>query len=190
MYDKNQLRVLFADAISPLIGFLSAVGVKPTQITVTGLILTIAACYAYYLGNYITTFALMAIGRGCDAIDGAYARSTAQVTHFGGFIDSLVDRYGEFIVVGTVLYVYRDNPWLGSFSFLVFLGISLMSYTRALFEKYGMECPGNPFEYLERGILMAVFFVFDSLDIWLIVITIGTHVFVLHRVFLFSRRSA
>ncbi len=189
MYDKNQLRIRFADGILPLIRVLKELGIKPAQITVTGLIFTIAACYTYYLENYITTFFLMAIGRGCDAIDGAYARTTKQATRFGAIVDSLVDRYGEFFIVGTVLYVYRDNVYLYYFSFFIFLGISLMSYTRALFEKHGLECPGNPFEYLERGILMVVFFLLGQLNLWLIVIALGTNVFVLHRIYLFSRQA-
>ncbi|MCI0654296.1 MAG: CDP-alcohol phosphatidyltransferase family protein [Methylococcaceae bacterium] len=189
MYDKNQLRIRFSDGILPFIRFLQGLGIKPTQITVTGLVLTIAACYSFYLEDYIITFVLMAIGRGCDAIDGAFARSTNQVTRFGGFVDSLVDRYGEFMIVGTILYVYRDDAYLYYFSCLIFLGISLMSYTRALFEKYGMDCPGNPFEFFERGILMVVFFLLGSLDIWLIVIALGTNLFVLQRIYLFSRQA-
>lgn len=189
MYDKNQLRIRFAAHILPLIRFLKRFGIKPTQITVTGLIFTIAACYTYYLEDYITTFVLMTIGRSCDVIDGAYARTTDQVTRFGGCIDSLVDRYGEFIIVGTILYVYRDDVYLYYFSFLIFLGISLMSYTRAIFEKHGIKCPGNPFEYFERSILMVGFFLVGCLNIWLIVIAVGANLFVLQRVYLFSRQA-
>ncbi|MGR9106917.1 MAG: CDP-alcohol phosphatidyltransferase family protein [Gammaproteobacteria bacterium] len=187
MYDKNQLRSRFAASIGPLIRFLQDWGVRPTQITVTGLVFTIAACYAYVLEDYITTFVLMAIGRGCDVLDGAYARGTNQVTRFGGVVDSLVDRYGEFIIVGTILYVYREDAYLYHFSFLIFLGIGLMSYTRALYEKNGIDCPGNPFEYFERGILMVIFFLLGYLEIWLIVIAIGTNLFVLQRIYHFSR---
>lgn len=189
MYDKSQLRIQFADLILPLIGFLRKLGVKPTQITFTGLIFTVAACYTYSLGDYITTFFLMAIGRSCDVVDGAFARATDQVTRLGGLVDSMVDRYGEFIIVGTILYVYRDNTYLYYFSFLIFLGISLMPYTRALFEKYGLKCPDNPFEYFERSILMVLFFLLDLLNVWLIVIALGTNLFVLQRIYLFSREA-
>ena len=188
MYDKNQLRFQFAEGISPLIKLLSHLGVKPTQITLTGFVLCLVACYAYYSGNYITTFILMAIGRLCDVIDGAYARRTNQVSRFGGVVDSLVDRYSEFTIVGTILFVYREQTYLYYWSFVLFLGISLMSYSRALYEKHGLVCPGNPFEYFERGILLMVFFLFDQLEIWLIVIAVGSNVFVLQRIYLFSRQ--
>lgn len=188
MYDKNELRIHFARGISPLINILSRFGIKPIQITLTGLVLSLMACYAYYWGDYITTFVLMAIGRGCDVIDGAYARCTNQVSRLGGVVDSLVDRYSEFIIVGTVLYVYREQIHLYYWSFFIFLGISLMSYTRALFEKHGLVCPGNPFEYFERGILLMVFFLFGQLNIWLIVIALGTNIYVLQRVYIFSRQ--
>ena len=190
MYDKNQLRTLFASGVQPLIRCLRTLGVKPTHITLFGFILCISACYAYYLGNTMAPFVLMVAGRICDALDGAYARATDQVTRFGGFIDSMLDRYGEFCVVGTILYVYRDDSYLYYSSFLVFLGIALMSYTRSLYGKYEMECPGNPFEYFERGLLLAPFFLLDMLNVWVIVVGVGTNFFVLQRIYLFSRAGA
>ena len=182
MYDKDQLRKRFGAAISPFLKRLDDLGINPTHITVAGLILTLLACFAYYQAAYVTTFFLMTIGRFADAIDGAFARLTNQVTPFGGFVDSIIDRYGEFIIVGTILFVYRDNPSLYYFSFAVFLGISLMSYSRALYDKYGIACPGNPFEYFERGVLMVAFFLIGRLDWWLVVIAIGTNTYVLHRI--------
>jgi archaetidylinositol phosphate synthase len=185
MYDKDQLRKRFGAAISPLVSRLDALEIKPTHITVAGLIFTLLACFAYYEEAYGATFLLMTIGRFADAIDGAFARLTNQMTTFGGFVDSMIDRYGEFLIVGTILFVYRDDPSLYYFSFVVFLGISLMSYSRALYDKYGIACPGNPFEYFERGILMVAFFLLGRLDWWLIVIAIGTNAFVLHRIYHF-----
>ena len=189
MYDKDQLRKRFGAVISPLTRRLDGLGVKPTHITVAGLIFTLLACFTYYQEAYVATFLLMTVGRFADAIDGAFARLTNQATRFGGFVDSMIDRYGEFIIVGTILFVYRDNPILYYFSFAVFLGISLMSYSRALYDKYGIACPGNPFEYFERGVLMVVFFLIGRLDWWLIVIAIGANVYVLHRIHHFYRAA-
>jgi hypothetical protein len=94
------------------------------------------------------------------------------------------------MIVASVLYLYRDEPMFYYFSFIVFLGISLMSYSRALYAKYDYECPGNPFEYLERGLLLLVLILFDRPDLWLIVIAVGTHVFVIFRILRFYRLSA
>jgi len=187
MYDKDDLRKTFANYVGPFIDFLDQLGMKPTHITLMGLAFTIAACYAYYLGDTLTTFVLMALGKSCDVIDGAFARRTNQVTPLGGFLDSILDRYGEFIIVGTILFVYRENAILYYSSFLVFLGISQMSYTRALYEKNGIHCPGNPFEYFERSILLVAFFLLDRLDLWLIVVAVGTNYYVFQRLLRFGK---
>lgn len=189
MYDRDELRRGFQELITPAVRRLNRIGVRPTHITLAGLVLTILACFAYLKSNYVATFVFMIIARFGDAIDGGYARLTGHVTDFGGFLDSLTDRYGEFVIVGTILYAYREVSALYYFSFAVFLGISLMSYTRALYHRYGIRCPSNPFEYLERGISMGVFFLAGRLDLWLIVIGVGTNAAVLHRIFRFSRAS-
>lgn len=187
MYDKDGLRKKFAKRVGPFIDFLDRLGMTPIHVTLMGPVFTIAACYAYYLGDTIATFILMSIGKGCDVIDGAFARRTNQVTLLGAFLDSVLDRYGEFIIVGTLLFVYRENAYLYYFSFLVFFGISQMSYTRALYEKNGIFCPGNPFEYFERGILLVAFFLLGHLDLWLIVVAIGTNYYVAQRLLRFGK---
>ena len=187
MYDKDVLRKKFAGFIGPFINFLYRSGIKPTHITLMGLVFTVAACYTYYRGDMIATFVLMVTGKSCDVIDGALARRTNQVTVLGAVLDSILDRYGEFIIVGTILFVHRENAYLYYFSFLVFLGISQMSYTRALYERNGVPCPGNPFEYLERSVLLGVFFLLGRLDLWLIVVAAGTNYYVVQRLFRFGK---
>lgn len=189
MYDKDLLRKKFAAAIRPFLFALDRRGVRPSQVTVFGLVFTLAACVSYYLEHIVLTFVLMFVGRCCDIVDGALARTTDQVSEFGGFLDSVTDRYGEFAIVATVLFVYRDQAYLYPFSFLVFLGISLMSYTRALYAKYGYQCPGNPFEYFERNLLMVFFFLLGRLDLWLVLVAAGTNLFVLQRIHHFSGQT-
>ena len=187
MYDKTKLKKQWADFFVPAFDFFSNLGIRPTHITVSGAAFVISGCIL--LLNHQSNLAFMAFVMGglCDALDGAYARSSGQVTVFGGFCDSVIDRCNEFILVGSVLFYTQENELLYFFSFIFFLGIALMSYTRALFEKNDFCCPANPFEYLERGLLFLMFFVFGRLDLWLIVIAIGTHGFVAHRSLLFYR---
>ncbi len=189
MYDKDVLRKKFANSIGPFIDLLHCSGLKPIHVTLMGLVFTIVACYTYVLGDYVATFILMTVGKGCDVVDGAFARRSNQVTLLGAFMDSILDRYGEFVIVGTILFVYRENVYLYYFSFLVFLGISQMSYTRALYEKNGLDCPANPFEYFERGLLLVAFFMFDRLDLWLVIVAVGSNYYVLQRMFRFGKMA-
>ena len=187
MYDKTKLKKQWEDLLGPAFGFFSDLGIRPTQITISGAAFVLSGCILLLNHQLILAFIAFVMGGLCDTLDGAYARATGQVTVFGGFCDSVIDRYNEFILVGCVLFYTQENELLYFFSFIFFLGIALMSYTRVLFEKNDFYCPANPFEYLERGLLFLMFFVFGRLDLWLIVIAIGTHGFVIHRCFMFYR---
>ena len=187
MYDKNRLKIRWASAISPLYTLFLRLHLTPTHITLCGAGLILMGCFSYSLAHPTLALMLFTLGGLCDAIDGAYARETGQVTPFGGFLDSVVDRYNEFLLVGCVLFVHRDNLQLYYFSFLLFSGLALMSYTRALYEKNGYRCPANPFEYLERGLLFLLFFMAGRPDLWLVLIAIGTHFFIALRIARFYR---
>ena len=187
MYDKAKLKKQWESLLGPAFGFFSNLGIRPTHITVSGAAFVISGCILLLNHQSILAFMAFVMGGLCDTLDGAYARATGQVTVFGGFCDSVIDRYNEFFLLGCVLFYYQENELLYVFSFIFFLGIALMSYTRALFEKNDFDCPPNPFEYLERGMLFLIFFLFGRLDLWLIVIAIGTHGFVVHRCFRFYR---
>ncbi len=190
MYDKDVLRKYWSHAVKPLFGVCLRTGIKPFHITLLGSVFIVLGCYQLINGNNLLAILGFFMAGFCDATDGAYARATDQVTEFGGFLDSVVDRYNEFFIVASVLYLYRDQQMFYYFSFVVFLGISLMSYSRALYAKYDYPCSGNPFEYLERGLLLLVFVQFGRADLWLITIAIGTHVFVLLRLLRFYRLSS
>lgn len=181
MYTKTRLKEGWAESIKPIFAVFNNLQLKPIHITLTGSFLIMSGCLFLLNEQKTLAFFSLLIGGLCDALDGAYARITHQVSQFGGYFDSVIDRYNEFILVGCVFYLYRDNELLYYFSFLVFLGICMMSYTRALFEKNGFVCPENPFEYLERGITFLIFFLFNRLDLWLIIIAMGTQFFVFRR---------
>ncbi len=187
MYDKDKLKARWASSIQPLFTLLLRLGLKPIHITGSGSLLIAIGCL-YLLGErQALAFGFLAAGGLCDAIDGAYARHTGQVTAWGGFFDSVIDRYNEFLLAGTVLFTLREQTYLYYYCFAFFLGISLMSYTRALYEKNEQVCPANPFEYFERGCLFLFFLVIDRLDLWLITVALGTHYFVATRIYRFYR---
>ncbi|MEE9423489.1 MAG: CDP-alcohol phosphatidyltransferase family protein [Methylococcales bacterium] len=190
MYDKDVLRKYWSHAVEPIFSRCLKCGIKPSHITLLGSVFVVLGCYQLINGNNLLTILIFFMAGFCDATDGAYARATNQVSDFGGFLDSVVDRYNEFLIVASVLYLYRDQPIFYYFSFVVFLGISLMSYSRAVYAKYNYQCPGNPFEYLERSLLLVLFVLFGHPDIWLITIAIGTHVFVMLRLLRFYQLSS
>ncbi|MDR3566929.1 MAG: CDP-alcohol phosphatidyltransferase family protein, partial [Syntrophobacteraceae bacterium] len=85
------------------------------------------------------------------------ARATGQSQKFGAFLDSVVDRYTEFMIyLGIWCYFCRsEDPTLYLLLILLILFGSLMvSYTRARAEGLGERCLGGAFQRGERIILL------------------------------------
>ena len=71
-----------------------------------------------------------------DALDGAIARTYGEVTKFGGFFDSLLDRYADAVVLcGIMLGGLTELYW----GLAALIGSLLVSYSRARAEAAGIK---------------------------------------------------
>ncbi|HDH28374.1 MAG TPA: CDP-alcohol phosphatidyltransferase family protein [Euryarchaeota archaeon] len=111
--------------------------VNPSLITLFGFTFSIIAGLMYASGNLIFAFITLALGSVLDVADGAVARLTNRVSAFGGFLDSLTDRYSDAVIL-TGIAVYLQGHYLLVITALV--GSLLVSYTRARSE---MEINGK-----------------------------------------------
>jgi archaetidylinositol phosphate synthase len=137
------------------------IGLTPNIVTVIGFALAFLAAVAYALTSneqplwlLAAVFLLMASGF-CDTLDGILARTYNQASAFGGFLDSLLDRYADVFVLGGVIVSGLCNLYVG----LAALASSLMvSYSRARAEATNikMEAIGIA-ERPERIIILAAF---------------------------------
>ena len=86
---------------------------------------------------------LVIIGAGVfDMVDGRVARATNQVTVFGAFFDSVIDRYSDVaLFFGLLVYYARANRffYIGLVAFVMVSSV-MVSYTRARAEALGVEC--------------------------------------------------
>jgi archaetidylinositol phosphate synthase len=107
---------------------LLASDVKPNQITLAGFALVLVGCGLYlWTRDMFVLGVALSLSYPIDALDGAIARRTGLVTKFGGYLDSVVDRYQEvagYFVVGIV-----TGWWIGIFALTV--GSLLISYNKA-----------------------------------------------------------
>jgi archaetidylinositol phosphate synthase len=107
---------------------LIASGVKPNQITLAGFALVLVSCSLYlWTRDMFVLGVSLSLSYPIDAIDGAIARNSGSVTRFGGYLDSVIDRYQEvagYFVVGIV-----TGWWIGIFTLTV--GSLLVSYNKA-----------------------------------------------------------
>ncbi len=139
--------------------------ISPNVLTFVGLVInTVAAILFGYANshNYTRMFlyaGLVIIGAGIfDMVDGRVARATNQVTTFGGFFDSVIDRYSDVaLFFGLLVYYARANR----FFYLVltaFVMVSsvLVSYTRARAESLIGSCKVGFMERPERIVLVII----------------------------------
>lgn len=107
---------------------LLATGITPNQVTLIGFLLVLINCLAYLLHQDMFFLGLgLSLSYACDGLDGALARRTGMTSSFGGYLDSVIDRYQEitsYFVVGLV-----TGWWLAMF--LLATGAMLVSYNKA-----------------------------------------------------------
>ena len=114
----------------------------PNAISMTGLVLNLAAAVLLLKGLFVLGALAFIIGSIMDTLDGRYSRMSGKGTPFGAFLDSTLDRIEEGVVLAAVCWHYaeRGDEAVAASSLLVVLGSLMVSYTRARAEALGVEC--------------------------------------------------
>jgi archaetidylinositol phosphate synthase len=166
------------------------IGLTPNIVTVIGFAIAFLAAVAYAVASsehplWLLAAVLLLMASGfCDTLDGILARTYNQTSGFGGFLDSLLDRYADALVLGGIIVSGLCNLFVG----LAALASSLMvSYSRARAEaaEIKMESIGLA-ERPERIIVLAGFslvaiFWLPALNIGVILIAVLATITVLQR---------
>ncbi len=119
-----------------------------------------------------------------DLFDGVVARTLGKVTTFGGFLDSVLDRYSDlFLLLALIIhYLQKQNPGLVILTSFVIIGTALIPYVRAKAEIIHLPCTIGFMERAERIILLAAGALFGWMVEILWILAILTHFTVLQRI--------
>ena len=121
---KGAFQKVAGGAARPLL----AVGLTPNGITLLSLSLTLGICVLFSINQNPAQFGVLMIAAGLlDAVDGAAARMSGQVTKFGGYLDALCDRIAE--AAGSFAVAWVSGEWV--LCFLFFAGSCSISYAKA-----------------------------------------------------------
>ncbi len=114
----------------------------PNAISMTGLVLNLAAAVLILEDMFVVGALAFIIGSIMDTLDGRYSRMSGKGSPFGAFLDSTLDRIEEGIVLAAVAWQFADggDATLAAACLLVVLGSLMVSYTRARAEALGVEC--------------------------------------------------
>src|SRR6516162_9912754 len=123
--------------------------IHPNVLTFIGLVINIVAAVLFARGQFLTA-GLVVIGAGLfDMVDGRVARETNQVTRFGGFFDSVLDRYSDLaLLIGLLVWYGSINRFFYIvLTALAMTGSVMVSYTRARAEN---SIPACKVGFMER----------------------------------------
>jgi len=157
--------------------------IHPNVLTFIGLVINIAAAALLAVGRFRWA-GLVILGAGIfDMVDGRVARETNQVTRFGGFFDSVLDRYSDIaLLIGLLVYYGSINrPWYVVLTAVVMAASVMTSYTRARAENTIPSCKVGFMESPERVVLLIIGALFDRMAPVLWVIAILGNITVIHR---------
>ena len=132
------------------------------------------------IGGFLLIFAAL-----FDTLDGALARATGQVSEFGAFLDSSLDRYSEGVTLAGLAFYYAelgDSTVEIMLLFTTLLGSLMVSYTRARAEAVGIECKVGIMQRPERIIVLVIGLLTGWITIALWILAILTNFTALQRI--------
>lgn len=145
MPSKFRIRYLFRPIINRIAKSLIKIGITPNLATTIMFFFSILCFVALTIFGNILLFSISVFITGImDGCDGAIARLTNKSTEFGGFFDSIMDRFSEFFIfLGLYLYTQSQTLWnlfdMKLIVLLSFLASIMISYTRARAEVFFKE---------------------------------------------------
>ena len=132
--------------------------IHPNILTFVGVIINVAAAWALALGKFVTAGVIMVIANIFDFIDGKVALELKAVSEFGGFWDSVIDRFSDISLFIGLIYLYSK---MGRTDYVMVAAIAMMfaimtSYTRARAESIIPKCKVGFLERPERIVLFMI----------------------------------
>lgn len=157
--------------------------IHPNVLTLVGLLINVGAAVLLAFGSFRAA-GLVILGAALfDMVDGRVARHTNQVTKFGGFFDSVLDRYSDLgLLMGLLVYYASINRFFYVVLTAVVMTASVMiSYTRSRAENTIPLCKVGFLERPERIVLLIIGALFERMAPVLWVIAVLGNLTVIHR---------
>jgi CDP-diacylglycerol---glycerol-3-phosphate 3-phosphatidyltransferase len=163
--------------------------ITPNMLTLFGLVLNIGVAVLLATGHLVAGGVMVIVAGLFDMLDGALARITSRMSAFGAFLDSVVDRYSEAVVLlGLFLYYYPQPGNQGLISvvliYAILFGSMMISYARARAGALHIQNEVGLMARPERIVLIALGLLFPTVlllpILW--ILAIGTQITAIQRI--------
>jgi CDP-diacylglycerol--glycerol-3-phosphate 3-phosphatidyltransferase len=158
---SSRVRAWYFSNLDPFAALFVRAGVRPIALTYAQVAVSVVVAVAYAAGLIFTAGFLVLFAGTLDILDGKVARRGNGASARGAFLDSVMDRYAEFIGYAG-LFVYFAHGWRVWAVLLAILGGVMVSYTRARAEGLGINCDIGLLQRPERFVLLGFGSIFGS----------------------------
>jgi len=162
----------------------AATGVHPNFLTWMILFFNLWASVLFASGRFAAAGGMMIAACFFDIFDGPVARIQGRVSAFGGFLDSILDRYADLVIfLGLLIYYAQVNRF--GYALLVSAGMAgavMVSYAQARAESLIGDCRIGFWERPERIVLMVLGALSNRMPLALWLLAIGPNLTVIHRI--------
>lgn len=158
--------------------------INPNVLTLIGLVINIIAAALFGYGHFVAAGLVIIVAGIFDMVDGRVARFTNTVSHFGGFFDSVLDRYSDLALYFGLLVYYAsiNRAFYVVLVAVVMTGSVMVSYARARAEAVIPKCKVGFMERPERIVLVIIGALFNRMAACLWVIAVLSNITVIHRI--------
>jgi CDP-diacylglycerol--glycerol-3-phosphate 3-phosphatidyltransferase/CDP-diacylglycerol--inositol 3-phosphatidyltransferase len=182
----ERFRQFWTNVWAPLGNLLLRMGVSPNTVTFVGTFGVVVGAVVFFpQGLLLVGVLVITAFVFSDMLDGYMARTSGQVSKFGAFWDSTLDRIGDAAIFGALAMYYvgpGDNRWFAALAIYCLSMGSVTSYARARAESLGMQAKVGIAERADR--LVAILVVTGAADLvnrlgvgkdalWAIPVTLG-----------------
>jgi len=134
VYDGYISKYVNRKISEPLARLLARTRLTPNQTSWGAFGIALLSFVSFILGQNIIGGLLAQLSSIVDGVDGSLARLKGMSSTFGGFLDSVLDRYADILIVlGLTLWSLAHETYSGIWllGFLAIAGTICVSYTRA-----------------------------------------------------------
>ncbi len=180
----DRLRISFNWILEPTAEFLNRLGVRANMVTLAGLVGISIGAYFLSQGRFTLGGIMFLLMTPLDALDGPLARLRGEPQDFGGFVDSVTDRYSELVIYAGLLWYAQtqSDAWFSMSIYFAAFGSVLVSYIRARAQSVGLDAKVGLFSRVERYLILAPSLLFSVPFIGVTLIAIGSNLTAVQRI--------
>ena len=147
--------------INAMVRGLASIGVHPNILTGIGVTINIGCGVLFGVGEFFWAGVVLIVANLFDMLDGNVARLTGNVTRFGGFLDSTLDRLSDMVAFLGIMIFYAGNSPQHSLLNVTLAGVGMIasvmvSYSTARSEGLGVKANVGFLQRPERVVLLII----------------------------------